>query len=230
VTFFAHSVHYLVVAGGLFGVLAMLTPQLIWRGETRVPRTAYEQRIADLRYAVETGMLGTGATVTRPVVRRTVAFSRTALPIAVTGSAAAAGAHAAVGPAHFEQSFPVAAFFVLAPVFQLLWALVAAERPRRTVLVTGAVVNAAFIALWAVTRTVGLPFRLLPGVEGVGPWDLFAVTSEAALVVACAVQLRQGPVVGDRRLGSWAHWSGAARAWLVVSLLALGLLSVTGAG
>jgi len=226
VTFAAHSAHYLVLTGGLFGVLMMLAPRLVWRGETRAPRTSYERRIADLRYTAEVGMIGTGALLTRPMTTPDPTWSRTTLPLAFTASTAAAGAHAAVGPAHVEESFLVAAFFVVAPVVQLLWALLVVQRPRRTVLVVGAALNAAFIALWAVTRTVGLPFGLLPGVEGVGAWDLFTVTSEAVLVAACAVQLRHDP----QQLGSWTHWSPVARGWLVASVLALGLLSVAGSG
>ena len=225
-TFAAHSVHYLVLTAGLLGVVAMLAPQVIWRGEPRVPRTSYERRIADLRYTSEAGMIGTGVLLTRPDVRTSVSYSRTALPVAVTASTAAAGAHAAVGPAHLEASFLVAAFFVVAPVVQLLWAALVLQRARRTSLVVGAAVNAAFVALWAVTRTVGLPFGLLPGVEPVGAWDVFTVISEIALVTACVAQLRQGPA----QVGSWTHWSPAARGWLAVSLLALGFLSVTGAG
>jgi hypothetical protein len=225
-TFAAHSVHYLVLTAGLLGVAAMLAPQLLWRGEPRAPRTSYERRIADLRYTFEAGMIGTGVLLTRPETRAPVSYSRTALPVAVTASTAAAGAHAAVGPTHVEESFLVAAFFVVAPVVQLLWAALVLQRPRRTALVLGAAVNTAFVALWAATRTVGLPFGLLPDVEPVGPWDLFTVVSEIALVTACAAQLRQGP----ERVGSWTHWSPAARVWLAASLLALGFLSVTGAG
>lgn len=225
-TFAAHSVHYLVLTAGLLGVVAMLAPQLLWRGEPRAPRTAYERRIADLRYTFEAGMIGTGVLLTRPEARPTASRSRTALPIAVTASTAAAGAHAAVGPAHLEAPFLVAAFFVVAPVLQLLWAALVLQRPRHPALVLGAAVNAIFIGLWAVTRTVGLPFGLLPEAEPVGPWDLFTVVSEIAIVTACVTQLRRGP----GRVGSWTYWSPAARAWLVASLLALGLLSVTGAG
>ena len=225
-TFAAHSVHYLVLTAGLLGVVAMLAPQLLWRGEPRVPRTSYERRIADLRYTSEAGMIGTGVLLTRPEVRTPVACSRTALPVAVTASTAAAGAHAAVGPAHLEASFLVAAFFVVAPVTQLLWAALVLQRARRTFLVVGVAINSAFIALWAVTRTVGLPAGLLPGVEPVGAWDVFTVVTEFALVTACVAQLRQGPA----RVGSWTQWSPVARGWLAVSLLALGFLSVTGAG
>ncbi|HET7690723.1 MAG TPA: hypothetical protein VFK41_10110 [Nocardioidaceae bacterium] len=225
-TFAAHSVHYLVLTAGLLGVVAMLAPQLLWRGEPQAPRTSYERRIADLRYTSEAGMIGTGVLLTRPATRNEVSTSRTALPLAATASTAAAGAHAAVGPVHLQQAFLVAAFFVVAPVLQLLWAALVLQRPRRAVLLAGIVVNACFIALWAVTRTLGLPFGLLADVEPVGPWDLFTVVSEIVVVAACATQLRQGP----QRVGSWTHWSPAARAWLVVSLLALGMLSVTGAG
>lgn len=226
-TLAAHSVHYLVTFGGLVGVAFLLIPQLAFRGELRTPRTPFEQRVADLRYTVELGLLGTGATLTRPRVRRPVRhYSPTLLPVAVTASAAAAGVHAAVTPPHLAEGALVGSFFVFSSLFQLGWAALMVLGPHRRLLELGAVVNAACIVLWGLTRTVGLPFGLLPGVEGVGPWDLSAVVWEGAVVGACLAQLRQDPAY----VGSWMRWSPVARTWLVVSVVALGMLTVTGAG
>jgi len=224
----AHSIHYLIVYGGLVGVAFLLVPQLAFRGEVRSPRTPFEQRIADLRYTVDQGLLGTGATLTRPRVQVRRTYSESLLPLAVTSSAAAAGVHAAVGPAHLSEGFLVGSFFVFSSLFQLGWAALVTTRPSRTLLVLGIGANLAFITLWGVTRTMGLPFGLTSGAEGVGPWDLSAVLWEVTVVATCLRQLRVSH--GSTYVGSWMRWSAWARTWLVVSVLALGMLTVTGAG
>ncbi|HSV37851.1 MAG TPA: hypothetical protein VLI04_03750 [Nocardioidaceae bacterium] len=224
----AHSIHYLIVYGGLVGVAFLLVPQLAFRGEARAPRTPFEQRIADLRYTVDQGLLGTGATLTRPRVQHRRSYSPLVLPLAVTSSAAAAGVHAAVGPAHVSEGFLIGSFFVFSSLFQLGWAALVTTRPSRRLLVLGVGGNVAFIVLWGVTRTVGLPFGLTPGAEGVGAWDLSAVIWEATVVATCLMQLRVSHDLAY--VGSWMRWSAWARTWLVVSVLALGMLTVMGAG
>jgi len=218
-----HALHYAIIVGGLVGVAFLLVPQFV-HGEP-VPRTPEEQRIADLRYTVEAGLLGTGALLTRPRTQQTTTTSTTWLPIACTASAAAAGVHAAVGPAHLEEGLLIGSFFVLSSTAQLAWAALLLRRTTRTLLKLGVVGNAVCVALWAVTRTVGLPFGIIPGPEQVGGWDVAAVTWEVVVVAACCMQLGKGPA----SVGSWDRWSLPARVWLVASVVALGLLSVTGA-
>ena len=99
------------------------------------------------------------------------------------------------------------------------------RHPQAPLLHLGIVGNLACIALWFVSRTVGLP---ITGVEPVGAWDLTAVISEAAVAVACLHHLSTG--AASTAVAPWARWSWFARAWLVCSAVTLGVLTVTGAG
>lgn len=218
-----HAVHYTLVIGGLVGVALLLLPQL---AGARAPRTPLEQRIADLRYTASVGMLGTGVVMThRPQIRPAPIPSATWLPVAVVASATAAGVHAAVGPSHLEEGLLVGGFFVLSSMGQLAWAALALRRTTHALLHAGLAGNLICIALWFVSRTVGLPFT---GVEPVGAWDLAAVISEATVVVACLHNLSTG--AAETAVAPWARWSWISRAWLVGSVVALGVLTVTGPG
>jgi len=75
-------------------------------------------------------------------------------------SAAAGIIHLVMAPSHFGESTVEGAGFLVAGWVQLTLAvaLIRAEAPRRPVLAAVAVVNATLIALWAVSRTAGLPF------------------------------------------------------------------------
>jgi len=223
VTLAVHAAHYALVVGGLLGVALLLLPPLAGRA---APRTPQEQRIADLRYTAAVGLLGKGVLVAQPrPVRRARPVSELWLPLAVTSSATAAGVHAGVGPAHLEEGLLVGGFFVVSSMSQLAWAALALRGCSRALLHLGVAGNLACIALWVVTRTVGLP---LTGTEAVGPWGLTAVVAEAAVVAACLHQLSRG--ADESAVAPWGRWSWIARAWLVTSALALGLLTGTGAG
>src|SRR4029453_13035614 len=74
-------------------------------------------------------------------------------------SAAAGIIHLVMAPSHFGESTVEGAGFLAAGWVQLALAvaLIRAEAPRRPVLAV-AVADAALIALWALSRTAGLPF------------------------------------------------------------------------
>jgi hypothetical protein len=145
----------------------------------------------------------------------------------VVSSAAAAGVHAAVGPAHFREQTLFGLFFVGAAMAQVVWSTAAVIRSSRTLLVAGAVGNMALITLWLITRTVRLP-GLLPAPEPVGPWDLACVGWELVVVVACVRAVRLGHAQDP--LATWVGWHHLARWWALASVVGLGLLSVSGAG
>ena len=65
--------------------------------------------------------------------------------------------HAAVVPEHLVEYWVFGAFFILTAVFQLAWAVVVVLRPSAIVYTAGALINGAIIALWALSRTIGLP-------------------------------------------------------------------------
>ena len=99
-------------------------------------------------------------------------------------SAAAGVIHLAVVPEHFEEWFLAGLFFLGLGAFQIAWGPLVAFRPGRWILLAGAVVNAGVIALWAVSRTTGLPVGPEAGEpEAVGLADGLATGLEALIVV-----------------------------------------------
>ncbi|MCW2847642.1 MAG: hypothetical protein JWR90_1616, partial [Marmoricola sp.] len=143
--------------------------------------------------------------------------------VAVSSSGAAAYIHAALFPHHVEEGLLLGAFFLVSALGQAAWAWLMARAVTRELLLVGLGGNLALIALWAVTRTVGLPFGLLPGPEGMGAWDVCCVVWEWAVALACAVGL-----TGDQR--RWGLPLGAlgrhALLFLSVSVVVLAVLSL----
>jgi len=104
---------------------------------------------------------------------------RTFVAVAAAATAAAAGIHFAVAPEHFQEWWGFGTFFVASGLAQLAWAAL----PSNTAI--GLSGNAALIALWAVSRTTGLPFGPDAGTpEAVGPVDLASIALELIAVFA----------------------------------------------
>jgi hypothetical protein len=82
--------------------------------------------------------------------------------------------------------FPLYALvFVALAVVQLTWGAAILRRPSRRVLLFGCAFNAGVIALWAASRTVGVPVAPRPWVpEPVGVADLLATVDELLSVIA----------------------------------------------
>jgi hypothetical protein len=98
---------------------------------------------------------------------------------AAVASAAAAGIHFAVAPEHFDEWWGFGTFFVVSGAAQLAWAAF----PRKAWI--GIAGNALFIALWAVSRTRGLPIGPEAGTpEAVGPLDVISVALELSAIGA----------------------------------------------
>ena len=93
--------------------------------------------------------------------------------------------HAAVVPEHLAEWWVSGAFFLLAAVFQIVWAIVIVFRPSANVSTTGALANGAIIAVWALSRTIGLPIGPEAWVpEPVSTVDATATLLEVLLVVS----------------------------------------------
>ncbi len=148
--------------------------------------------------------------------------------LAVVATAASGVVHAVAVPHHAEENLLFGVFFFLSASVQFLWCTLAVLAPTRSLLRWGAVVDVVLIALWALTRTVGLP-GLLEGPEAVGSWDLAAKLWEVvALLCSAALLHRTGTALPD---DSRNHRHG--RSWLVysfvsVSAAALVVLSLSG--
>jgi hypothetical protein len=111
----------------------------------------------------------------------------TAALVAAAMSVGAAVIHAIVFPPHLAESVLYGVFFGALAVAQLGWAVLVVVRPRAAVLAAGAVGNLAVVALWAVTRTAGIPLGVAAGQrEGVGVLDTSCGLLELAVVACCA--------------------------------------------
>jgi hypothetical protein len=218
----AHGIHYGIVAVGVLGLVALLSPRLL--AGPAAPRDEHEARVAALRTS-----LSGPSSHDPPRARALTTAQRVLLPLAVVSSAAAAGVHAALGPAHLRESVLFGAFFAGAALLQLVWAGMAAVRTSRRLLQVGATGNLAVLGLWVVTRTLGLPFGWLPSPEAVGTWDLACGAWELVVVCSCIAMLRSREPA-PARLEAWRHWHPALPTYVAAVVLLLIALSVGGAG
>ena len=104
--------------------------------------------------------------------------------------------HMVLTPVYFAHWLGYGAFFFLASVGQFSYAAVlAVNPPNRLILWTGIAGNALIIAIWAITRTVGIPFfgPMAGQVEPVGVSDLISKLVESAVIVHLVVLLNQLP-------------------------------------
>lgn len=119
----------------------------------------------------------------------------TARRAAAAGSVLAALIHYAVVPEHLDEWWAYGVFFSAVGMFQLIWAVLAHTGDERPVLLSGLAVNLGVLALWAVSRTSGLPFGPEPGeAEAVGVLDVLSGAAELVLVAGILLALR-----GSRR-------------------------------
>lgn len=123
---------------------------------------------------------------------------------------AAAALHGAVTQAHFEEWWGYGVFFVVAALAQALYGffLIALGPPgmptppgrspqtwariHRVGYVAGIIGNLAIIALYLVTRTIGIPFAgpEQGSIEPIGMLDIISKVTELALVALLVFMLR----------------------------------------
>ena len=150
---------------------------------------------------------------------------RTPADIAVAGLLAAAGGlHLAALPSHQRSSAIVAAFFAGTALAQLLGALLVATRPSRRL--AGGVIagNLTLVAIWALSRTTGLPVGGALGLpERVSVLDGLAAAVEVLALLAALWSLAaRRPVVASVRSAGWQPVLAVGVLWL-----ASGALGVT---
>jgi hypothetical protein len=113
-------------------------------------------------------------------------------------SVGAAAIHFAVVFEHFAEYTLYGVFFLVISWAQLIWPVVLFWRPSRLWLWLGIAGNAAIIAVYVASRTVGLPFGPdLHNTESVGALDVVSCVLEFLLIVGCAVLLWR-PSLADR--------------------------------
>ena len=107
-------------------------------------------------------------------------------------SAAAAVVHFVMVPSHMDEFATEGIAFAVAGWLQLLIAFYVWTQPTRALLGFSVLVNLGFIAVWAVSRTAGLPVGPNSGIaEEASLVDVTVVTLEVAFIVlALAVAIR----------------------------------------
>ena len=111
--------------------------------------------------------------------------------------------HMLATPLYFSQWLGYGAFFFAVAVLQVMYSMaLAVGHPNRTLLWLGIAGNAAVIALWAVTRTVGIPFfgPMAGEVLPVGLLDGVAQILAAVQIVHLGMLLKEFDRLGGRPL------------------------------
>jgi hypothetical protein len=140
------------------------------------------------------GLLGT---------TRTVDMTTALAAIAAGLSLGAAAIHFAVAQEHFAEYFLFGLFFVALGWFQAIWAQVYMLRRNRSIAWIAIAVNLATVAIWIMSRTVGLPIGAEPWEpEAIGGLDLVSTIFELLLVgvLLPTVAPRRFPKLSARRL------------------------------
>jgi hypothetical protein len=174
-----HGLHIALVAGGAVAVLLLLAPGRF--GRFRAGRL---RRLGSADAIVAAAEQRARAELSGARPRR----AHPALLSLVATNLLAAAIHGAVCPEHFEEGLRFGVFFLVLTVAQVFLAVAAARNPSPRIVTLGLVVNLEVIALWVLTRTVGLPYRLAE-VEAVGLWDTVATLAEIGALAASVVLL-----------------------------------------
>jgi hypothetical protein len=123
----------------------------------------------------------------------TTPLARPLAAVAAWTSLAAGLIHLVVVPEHWQESWLYGAFFVAATGAQLGLAVLLARRSSTWLLMTNIAVQLGLVALWAVTRTAGIPLGPEAGmVEAVGLLDSLCVAAQLVSAAAAGVLLRYG--------------------------------------
>lgn len=110
--------------------------------------------------------------------------------------------HILATPLYFEQWLGYGAFFFAVAVLQVMYSMaLAVGKPNRALFWAGIAGNALVIAMWAYTRTAGIPFGPMAGeVLPVSLLDGVAQILAAIQIVHLAVLLREFDALGGRPL------------------------------
>ncbi|QIN79373.1 hypothetical protein GBA65_13585 [Rubrobacter marinus] len=158
-------------------------------------------------------------------------------------SVAAGVMHLWAAPEHLSEWWGYGAFFLAAAAAQGLYGLALLRWPTRSLALLGVYANLALVALYAATRTSGVPFfgPHVGDAEAVGALDLAAVSAELGLILAliplsgahrslasCLVPgaaqvLGAGLVLHLLRAGTHGSHDGLSEGWLLGAIPALPL-------
>lgn len=148
-------------------------------------------------------------------------FARLAAMFASVGAAVV---HLAVLPTHLREWWLAGVFFGAIAAFQLGWPILVALRPTRGLLVLGLLANTSSIALWTVSRTVGVPAGPHAGIaEPITRVGVLTVVLEVIVCVTALWWLSRGSARSFR--SAPAYLSSVGAAFLVVAALTTGALT-----
>lgn len=136
--------------------------------------------------------------------------------------------HLAVVREHLDHWVLASVFFVAVGGLQVAWGLAALARDTAPLARTAAAGSLGVLALWAVSRSTGLPFGPEAGAaEPAGRADLLAVTLHVLLVASLAVASRRAT---SRRPAVSRALAGLAAGALTMAALTTPALAATEAG
>ena len=132
---------------------------------------------------------------------------------AVTTLLAAEAIHISVIEAHWAEWVGFGVFFTLIAILEGAVAVAVALAPaRRAACLAGIVISLGTVAVWAVSRTVGVPFGPEPGEpEAIGVADVVCSALEVVTAVALVPLLR----------ARWTGWRGRTGPAVAVAIAAV---------
>lgn len=140
-----------------------------------------------------------------------------------TCSLGAAVLHFTALGAHWDEYWLYGVFFAGVAWFQALWAGWVVYRPSRATLVVGVAANAAVVAVWALSRTVGVGVGPATGPEALGfPDGLATLLALVVIVVGAAL-------LASAAQGRWAIASACAVLGVVVAVTVITVTVAIGA-
>lgn len=173
----------------------MTVPSVLLAHADQVHAAAGGSNVASMVLAALPFLVG-AAVLTRSRSRVTSAV--------VLFSAAAGFVHAVVTPEHFREDFAVGLFTLAVTVGQMAVVVAGLNRPSRALWVSAAAGNIVVLAIWALSRTTGLPVGPAPGTpEAVGLLDLASGAYEVAIVAGCLALAGKG--LAARHSGQVTH-------------------------
>jgi hypothetical protein len=175
------------------GVIALLAVPAVYASARRRERGRAREIVALHDELVRRGVLAPDGGAPPTDQRAPLsALHPAALRLAALGLVGAALIHAVVAPEHFTEAISFGVFFSISAVAQLVFATWIIAAPSRPLLHAAVASSLAMVALWALTRTVGVPFGPEPGeAEAVGPLDLAACACELLTASGAMLALRR---------------------------------------
>lgn len=161
---------------------------------TATSETARRRPTGRQRWDWPLGVMGTTARRLLPTGSDATARGPWLRAIAAIMSLLAGAIHIGQVAVHLDEDWTFGAFFIAVGIIQLLAALLLLRPRPRAWSWLGIAGSAAVIAIWMMSRSLGLPFGAESGqAETIGMADAAASTAEAITIMALLLWLSEGP-------------------------------------